>query len=62
MRAPCLNCQRRTVRPNCHGVCKEYKMFMAERERARQRKAEAGEADGNVAQRWERMSRKRWER
>ena len=31
MTAPCKNCERRTIHPNCHATCEEYKRFSQER-------------------------------
>ena len=31
MNAPCKDCERRTVHPNCHATCEQYKAYAEER-------------------------------
>ena len=38
--SPCRGCEDRTVVPNCHTNCIEYKRYCAERERVRERHRE----------------------
>ena len=40
MTAPCKNCERRTVRPNCHATCKEYTEFVKQRNKYNSQKLE----------------------
>lgn len=41
---PCINCERRTARPNCHAKCAEYKEFVIERNKI----SEKRRAEGNL--------------
>lgn len=34
-KAPCKNCERRTVKPNCHATCQDYADFVNDREKYR---------------------------
>ena len=40
MTAPCKNCERRTVHPNCHANCQEYKEFVEQRNKYNSQKLE----------------------
>lgn len=48
MVSPCKGCERRTVRPNCHGTCGSYKRYVAERELIRTRREEDGKIIGAI--------------
>ena len=30
--SPCKGCERRTVKPNCHATCQDYKDFVIKRQ------------------------------
>ena len=41
--APCKNCERRTIHPNCHATCEQYVNFINEH-----RKYQLAKQDDNV--------------
>ena len=50
MTAPCRNCARRTVTPNCHGTCERYLAYDAERRELRRAKSIEYEAAAPMVQ------------
>jgi hypothetical protein len=59
MVSPCKGCERRTVRPNCHGTCGSYKKYVAERELIRNRREKEGKIISAIREGFERVRGKK---
>jgi len=57
--APCKNCERRTVKPNCHAKCQEYKDYVIERQQMYKKRAEESEIYEALADKAYRLIKKR---
>ena len=56
---PCINCERRTIRPNCHATCEDYKAFVAERNEMNARRRLDGEYYDYVKKHLQKIEKKR---
>ena len=56
---PCKDCERRTVRPNCHATCAEYKEFVECRNNVNTKRREDGNYYDYIKKRVQKDARKR---
>ena len=59
MKSPCKGCERRTVHPNCHGTCEEYKAYATQQNERYKRVMQESEITGYIKAANERRMNKR---
>ena len=53
--APCKGCERRTVHPNCHAGCEEYKVFSQKRRNLSKKRLELSRTTDHCCEKYKRL-------